>query len=616
MRRRFIPWLGLVALGGVSGVSAAQESAFRVGSNSVVSEIRFQRGDDWRWAAKDFDDTSWQISNGRDLPSRDGIYWIRRRVTQPKLPPIRPRDGILLKVVASYDIYWDGQLIGRNGHVGGRPDEEVPGNVDALFQIPADLLSPGEHVIALRMSSFHTGFRGPAYALNIEWGNFRALLQERSRAAILSIMGVGAALVVVLVFGLMWLLAGRRLPLLLFTVLFLCVALMQALQAWRWLFDYPYSWHFPRLVVITLLVTAVSALLPAFVMHHFRVGRPVLVYGALAALIAFAWSRSHIYNFVGLYVCGVGFITALVLSALAVVRRKRGAIFSCAGLSLSVFALFMAPRDFLDHAFFISAGPAVVGLLLAVVLQLRDERREAQQAVLTAARLETELLKKNIQPHFLLNTLATIQEVIEQDPKTAVALIDALANEFRILARVSGEKLISLEQELELCHAHLRVMSLRKGAQCSLNVSGVNGDALVPPALFHTLIENGLTHLLPRDGRQDFQLQAERHGDATRYTLLARGERQGDGVPPSAGVTSIDNGTSETGSATRPPAEGTGLKYIKARLEESFTGHWSLAAGPVPEGWRTTIEIRAFALVARNPHLATGVSTLAAERTP
>src|SRR5262249_47651749 len=147
--------------------------------------------------------------------------------------------------------------------------------------------------------------------------------------------------------------------------------------------------------------------------------------------------------------------------------------------------------------------PTIVGLTAAVALNVRDERRKAREVQLAAARLEIELLKKNIQPHFLLNTLATLVEVIEREPKTAVTPIQALAGEFRILARVSGEKLIPLAQEIELCRAHLDVMSLRKGAACALRVTGARDDDPVPPALIHTLVENGLTHLLPKDGRLD-----------------------------------------------------------------------------------------------------------------
>ena len=36
----------------------------------------------------------------------------------------------------------------------------------------------------------------------------------------------------------------------------------------------------------------------------------------------------------------------------------------------------------------------------------------------------------------------------------------------------------------------------------------------------------------------------------------------------------------------------TGLRYVKARLDDSFAGRWTLTAGPVAGGWRTVIEVR------------------------
>jgi LytS/YehU family sensor histidine kinase len=229
----------------------------------------------------------------------------------------------------------------------------------------------------------------------------------------------------------------------------------------------------------------------------------------------------------------------------------------------------------------------VVGLLTAVILQMRDERREAQAALLTSARLEVELLKRNIQPHFLMNSLASLMEVIEQSPQGAGPLIESLAGEFRILARVSGEKLISLGQELELCDCHLRVMSMRQGTSWRLERDGVNPDTLVPPALFHTLIENGITHSEGRPQHRVFRLRAEVDGDVTRFTLLAPVARP----PEEATAPSPVNGRRPealNGSATG----GTGLRYVKARLEESFPGRWQLRTGLTSEGWQTAIEIR------------------------
>ena len=562
---------------------AAPKLSWRAWSESIsreMTDLRFQRGDDPRWSARELDVSDWQPISIHELPSHDGIYWVRWRVTVREGDLAPRRDGVLLKVVASYDLYWDGRLIGRNGRVGLSASDEQPGDVDALFQIPGELLNPGEHVIALRMSSFHTGFPGRSYMLIFQWGYFRSLLVDGVRTAIFSLMAVGAAVVIALVFGLIWLLASRRLPLLLFSVVALCVAVMQALQAWRWLYHYPYSWHHPRVVAIAWAFTAIAVLLPVFALHQFRLGGHAWVYGALATAIAAVWTfYTPAYTAVSLALCGIGLITTLAVSARAAWLGRRGAMFACAGLAISFAASIRFSNEFLDHAFFISAGPAAIGLLMALVLQLRDERREAQQAKLAAARLETELLKKNLQPHFLINTLATIQEVIEQEPKTAVALIDALTGEFRSLAAMSGEKLVPLAQELELCRAHLQVMSLRKGARCALHVTGVDEHALVPPALFLTLIENGLTHLLPRDGRIAFTLRAEHRGDIARYVLLAEGERQAV----------AERGASRPADA--PAKEGTGLRYIKARLEESFTGRWSMTGGPVLEGWETVIEI-------------------------
>ena len=543
----------------------------------AFNNYRFRRGDDARWAERDFDDSEWTRITPYELPARDGVYWVRWKVTQRSAAASAWRDGLLLKVVASYDLYWDGQLIGRNGRVGATAGAEEPGMVDALFQVPRELLGAGEHTVALRLSSFHTGFPGPNYGLNFAWGNFRTMLVERSRTSLLSVMAVGASLVGAGVFGLLWLLAGRRRPLLIFSALLVTVAALQALQAWRWLFDYPYDWHYPRLVAITALASALAVLLAAFVLEQFALrlrGWTALV---LAGLLTHAWFSSPIYNWVSLYACTAGFAAALALAVRAVWLRRRGAAAAGAGLALSMVALITAPRDFLDHAFFLSAGPAMVGLTVAVVLQLRDERREAEQAKLTAARLEIELLKKNIQPHFLVNTLATLIEVIEQDPRAAVGLIEALAGEFRILARVSGEKLIPLEQEIELCRAHLRVMSLRRGVRSALTVRGAAEGLAVPPALLHTLVENGLTHLLPRSGRQDFELTVERRATGTRLALLARGERQAE---------------ADTAAAGGGGREGTGLRYVKARLEESFPAAWTLAGAAVPEGWETVIEVR------------------------
>jgi hypothetical protein len=377
-------------------------------------------------------------------------------------------------------------------------------------------------------------------------------------------IAIGASLMLGLTAFVMWLVAARQRVLLLFALMCLSVALMQATLVARFVFGYTYEWHYWSWLALKYSAWAFAILLFAVVLAQFTERRRTL---SLLVLPPLALGIMGIHRGVP------AMLLATALAALwAVYRRRRGAGFVALGSVATLVLWLREPQLLLSGRFFQLVVPTIIGLTIAIALEVRAQRRQAREAQLAAARLEVELLKKNIQPHFLLNTLATLIEVIEQEPKSAVALIQALAAEFRVLARVSGQKLILLEEEIELCRAHLAVMSLRKGARCALRVSGDTADCVVPPALLHTLVENGLTHLLPREGRLDFVLVVTVAAGVRRFVLHAAGVRQ---VEATAGA----------------PREGTGLRYVKARLEESFTGRWTLSGQAVEDGWQTVIEI-------------------------
>jgi hypothetical protein len=370
-------------------------------------------------------------------------------------------------------------------------------------------------------------------------------------------------------------LVERRRPLLIGSMLEFAMAVFYGLIALRWLFNLSYDWHCPRLTAITAVMTAIAVLLPWMLLEQFTVPRIRLWLVALVPLLTAAWMSSSIYEEKALWLCRAMLGVSVLAVGWATWRRRPGAWFVLIGLLAGLLAVRTSRRAFLDPSFFLLIEVLVLFPLTTLGLQLRTERRRAREATLAAARLETELLKKHIQPHFLINTLATIMEVIEREPRNAITLIGALAEEFRILARVSGERLIPLREELALCRAHLEIMSLRKDARCALSTEGVDEQAMVPPALFHTLVENGLTHLRPRDGAQRFTLKAERAARQVRYTLLAEGEFvQSERAKPSA-----------------ESRDGTGLRYLKARLEESFSGRWTLESEQVATGWQTIIAI-------------------------
>ena len=203
--------------------------------------------------------------------------------------------------------------------------------------------------------------------------------------------------------------------------------------------------------------------------------------------------------------------------------------------------------------------------MISLSLQIRVARRTYQEALLTSARLETQLLKKHIQPHFMMNTLTAAMEWVERDPPSAVRFIGALAVEMRSLFTASGRSLITLSEELAMCRAHLETQAFRTGQNHDLTVEGEEEGVQVPPAVFLTLLENGLTHGLP-DRRYHFHITVAEGGAHFCFDVDQQ-ERDGYGN------------------------EGAGTRYIKARLEESYPGRWRYHAGLEGSIWRTAIEI-------------------------
>jgi len=544
-------------------------------------ELRLRHGDDPRWAAPDFDDSDWMRIAPYDFPARAGIYWVRFRVSRPATPVAAqpyysyvwpgdaldaPIDAVFLASVYSFDFYWDGRLLARSGRVGASRAEEVPGPLDHLVRIPDDLLGPGEHVIAFRISSHRYNFPAERFGQGFMFVNYARRVVVEAERPIFPLVGVGGCLLIALLSGVFYAALERRRTLLLCGALGLLLAAFYGLIAFRWLVNAPYPWHCPRLVVITLLMAVVSALVPWLLVEQFDGPRRrwLLV---LPPLLVAAWLASPVYELKALWMCRAMLLVSLGLSAWAVWHRRTGAWAVLLGVLLALIGVRGDRRAFLDPSFFLIFGGLALFIFAAVGARLRADREQARKARLTAARLEIELLKKNLQPHFLLNTLTAISEVIERDPAGAVRFIDDLAGEFRSLAQMSGERLVPLRRELELCHAHLKVISRRTGRSRRLEVEGAADEALVPPALFLTLIENGLVHQEAAPGAP-FRLQATAAPDGMRFVFL------------SPGRTRPREGRSEG---------GTGLRYVKARLEESFPGQWTFAQGAVAGGWETIV---------------------------
>ena len=207
-------------------------------------------------------------------------------------------------------------------------------------------------------------------------------------------------------------------------------------------------------------------------------------------------------------------------------------------------------------------------------IKLKEQKLAYEQSIALSTRLKYELLKKKIQPHFLMNTLTSLIDWIEEAPEKGVDFIEALAIEFDLLNQVENKTLIQLSQEIELCKSHLNIMAYRKEINYQWYDEGiVDGKyQTIPPAVIHTLLENGITHCLPLENNSmQFKLIVENNKDEYTYTFLV--------------LAKVRNSTKEI-------IDGTGIKYIKARLTESYGEHWSFSSSSIENGWKNVIRFR------------------------
>jgi len=122
-----------------------------------------------------------------------------------------------------------------------------------------------------------------------------------------------------------------------------------------------------------------------------------------------------------------------------------------------------------------------------------EHRLEEQEKLLLTARVEA--LASQINPHFLFNTLTSIQSLIRTNPETARTVIVKLSGLLRRLLR-SRDHFVTLREELESIDEYLDIEVIRFGPQLTVEkqISPDTLDIIVPSMILQPLIENSIKH--------------------------------------------------------------------------------------------------------------------------
>ena len=462
------------------------------------------------------------------------------------------------------EIYWDQKLIGQSGVLASDSIPSKMGKYANYGFIPANLATEGKHTLKIRYKQFYQSSYG---LISVQLGDylvFQYWEQYINHQMILmfAIFLISGMFFLIFYFGF-----GLRTSFLFLSLYCFTYAIKSTLKPYQGFFNPEFIIPYLSYENAHLAANLGSIFLIAFLLWEMLVPWKV-IFLLLFSLI----SVSSYFLITEVYFLMILIVCSLTIIAFAFYYKREGVWWVFVGLIGYAFFANLWYQQLLSYGYFAGIIFFIICMTVSVGQKVARQIKLRQAALLRSSTLENQLLKKSIQPHFILNSLTSLQELIDQNPEGASDFVDQLAEEFKLLSKVSDQKLIPIEDELNMCRIHLKIMEYRKNSSFTLKTEGLNGQEMIPPGVFHTLIENGITHGYGTKHHGCFILKKIQQNGHIEYTFFNDGEIESD--------------------SEEIQTKGTGLKYIEARLRETYQSYWSLESQKVQNGWEVKISIQ------------------------
>ena len=204
-----------------------------------------------------------------------------------------------------------------------------------------------------------------------------------------------------------------------------------------------------------------------------------------------------------------------------------------------------------------ATAPVVIGIPLKIWNAVRiAQKLEEQARLLLEARLDA--LQRQINPHFLFNTLNSIASLVRLEPELAREMVVKLANILRVLLK-QRDAFVPFREELAFTDDYLAIEVVRFGEKLHVvkQIAPETLDLQVPSMLLQPLIENSIKHgLEPRISGGTVTLRSRTVGEC----LLIEVEDDGVGIAPEQQRASPVSGLVRADT-------GIGMRNVRERLE-------------------------------------------------
>ena len=222
----------------------------------------------------------------------------------------------------------------------------------------------------------------------------------------------------------------------------------------------------------------------------------------------------------------------------------------------------------------------ILGIQHAALYYRAYQTREMQATLLESqlANAQLDVLKMQLQPHFLFNTLNTIASLLYKDLAGAQRMIVRLSDLLRLSLESSTSHEVPLEEEIRFLEQYVEIQRVRFQDRLSVDYE-IDDDCkglLVPRLILQPLVENSIRHGIGESARSA-QIEVAAFCESGRVVLEVR-----------------DNGSGVAAVANREDAPGIGIRNTRARLKQLYGVEQSMSFYDVkPRGITARIEIPA-----------------------
>ena len=189
--------------------------------------------------------------------------------------------------------------------------------------------------------------------------------------------------------------------------------------------------------------------------------------------------------------------------------------------------------------------------------RLREREARSMQLEGKLAKAQLSMLKMQLQPHFLFNTLNTISALTRDNPLGAEDMLVRLSDLLRQTLDNDAEPEVPLRAELQFIGHYLEIEQVRFADRLHISIDSSPDtlDALVPNMLLQPLVENALRHGIGRKA-QGGHLEVRSRKDADNLLICVQ-----------------DSGPGFPNGASGALAEGIGISNTRSRLEHLHPGN-------------------------------------------